>query len=170
MAAGHQADAAVLAARGIQGVTAIAPGREAETLAPLPLHVLELDDAMAQTFAAWGIRTLGQLAALPTKSLVARVGQSGFHLQAQARGEYSHLLIPAEEPADAALCETMVLEHPVELLEPLLFLLSHMLEQITERAAQRALAIASVETCLVLEANALEENPLADASFNPPLP
>ena len=76
---------------------------------------------MAQTFAAWGIRTLGQLAALPTKSLVARVGQSGFRLQAQARGEYSHLLVPAEEPADAALCESMELEHPVELLEPCSF-------------------------------------------------
>ena len=82
---------------------------------------------------------------------MARVGQSGFRLQAQARGEYSHLLVPTEEPADAALCESMELEHPVELLEPLLFLLSQMLEQVLQRAAQRALAIASVETCLVLD-------------------
>ena len=105
---------------------------------------------------------LGQLAALPEKSLVARVGQSGFRLQAEARGESSHLLVPTDEPADAALCETIELEHPVELLEPLLFLLSHMLEQVTERAAQRALAIASVETCLVLDGNALEGLPEAN--------
>ena len=39
----------------------------------------------------------------------------------------------------------------MELLEPLLFLLSRMLEKLTQRAAQRALAIASVETCLVLD-------------------
>ncbi len=158
VAAGRNACAAVLAARGIPGVTAIAPGDEAETLAPMPLDVLELEDAEAQTFETWGIHTLGQLAALPTKSLVARVGQIGFRLQAQARGEYSRLLVPTEEPADAMLCETIELEHPVELLEPLLFLLSQMLEQVTKRAAQRALAIASVETCFVLEGNAIEEN------------
>jgi protein ImuB len=151
VAASCNAQAAVLAARGMAGATAIAPGYESETLASLPLTVLELDDTQAQTFAAWGIHTLGQLAALPTKSLVARVGQIGFCLQEQARGKYSHLLVPTEEPADAALCESMELDHPVELLEPLLFLLSQMLEQITQRAEQRALAIASVETCLVLD-------------------
>jgi len=154
VAAAHNAYAAVLAARGIPGVTAIAPGCEAETLAPLPITVLET--AQAETFATWGIHTLGQLAALPARSLVARVGQSGFRLQAEARGEYEHLLVPTEEPADAVLCESMELEHPVELLEPLLFLLSQMLELVLQRATLRALAIASVETCLIFERSALE--------------
>jgi protein ImuB len=154
VAAAHNAYAAILAARGIPGATAIAPGRAAEALAPLPLTVLATGDAEAQTFATWGIHTLGQLAALPTKSLIARLGQSSLHLQAQARGEYDHLLIPTAEPADAMLCESMELEHPVELLEPLLFLLSQMLTQVTQRAAQRALSIASVETCLILEGSA----------------
>jgi protein ImuB len=137
--------------RGAEGITVIARGCEAESLATLPLTVLELDDAEAKTFAAWGINTLGQLATLPTKSLVSRMGQTGFNLQAQARGEYNHLLVPGEEPADAALCESMELGSPVELLEPLLFLLSQMLERVTHRAERRALAIASVETCLVLD-------------------
>jgi protein ImuB len=155
VAASHNAHAAILAARGLLGTTTLALGAEAETLAALPLNVLELDAAQAQTFATWGIHTLGQMAALPTKSLVARVGQSGLRMQAQARGEYNHLLVPTPEAADAMLCEGMELEHPVELLEPLLFLLSHMLEQVMQRAAQRSLAIASVETCLVLKENAL---------------
>jgi protein ImuB len=170
VAASRNAYAAVLAARGMTGVTAIAPECEAETLAPLPLAVLELDDNQAQTFAAWGIHTLGQLAALPAKSLVARVGQAGFHLQAQARGKYSHLLVPTEQPADAALCESMELEHPVELLEPLLFLLSQMLEQVTRRAAQRSLAIASVETCLVLDAASNSERREHRRTVRPTLP
>ena len=156
VAASHNACAALLAARGIPGVTAIASGCEAETLAPLPLGVLEPDAAQAQTLAAWGIHTLGQLAALPTRALAARLGQSGLHLQAQARAEHNHLLLPTQEPADAVLSETMEMEHPVELLEPLLFLLSHMLEQVLQRAAQRALAIAAVETCLVLDGNTLD--------------
>jgi len=171
-AAGYEANvvasanayAALVAARGMHGATAIPPGYEADVLASLLLSVLELDDAQAQTFAAWGIRTLGELAALPAKSLVARVGQGGLRLQAQARGEYGHLLVPAEDAADAALCESIELEHPVELLEPLLFLLSNMLEQVTQRAAQRALAIASVETCLVMERNSLIVGATNDAT------
>jgi protein ImuB len=154
--AAHNAYAALLAARGITGATAIAAGCEAQTLAPLPLNVLEPDEAQAATFAAWGIHTLGQLAALPPRALVARMGQSGLRLQGQARGECNYLLVPAEEPADAALTESMELEHPVELLDPLLFLLSQMLEQVTERAARRALAIAAVETCLVLDGPSFE--------------
>ncbi len=162
-AASHNACAALLAARGIEGASAITRGEEAHTLAPLPLAVLEPDDAQAETLAAWGIRTLGELAALPTKSLAARMGQGGRQLQAQARGEYAHLLVPSEEPADAALCESMELEHPVELLEPLLFLLSQMLEAVLQRAARRSLALASVETTLVLERNVLRLNRVDDA-------
>ena len=153
VAVSHHACTALLAARGLEGAVDIAPGREAETLAPLPLSVLEPNDELAQTLAAWGIHTLGQLAALPTRPLAARLGQSGLRLQAQARAEYLHLLVPAEEPAEEPLCENIELEHPVDLLEPLLFLLSRMLEQITRRAAQHSLAIASVELCLLLDAN-----------------
>jgi len=156
IAVSHNAFTALLAARGILGATSIASGCEAQTLASLPLQVLELDDAQAATFGAWGIHTLGQLAALPRQALVARLGQSGLYLQQQARGECKHLMVPAEEPADAALTESLELEHPVELLEPLLFLLSQMLEQVMQRAAQRALAIASVETCLVLDGPSFE--------------
>ena len=76
IASARRASAALLAARGTPGVTTIAPGREAETLADLPLSVLEPDVAVAQTFESWGIHTLRQLAALPTKPLAARLGQS----------------------------------------------------------------------------------------------
>jgi protein ImuB len=150
-AVSHQAYAAILASRGLPGITTIAPGREAETLAPLPLAVLELEEAQTRTFAEWGLRTLGELAALPSKALAARAGKNGLHLQALARGDDRHLLVPTDEPVDAALAERIELEHPVELLEPLLFLLGRALEKITQRASERALAIASVETCLLLD-------------------
>ena len=156
--------AAVLAARGNPpqyannrrtgdpaGITIIPPGREAQTLAPLPITVLEPAPEQEETLAAWGIRTLGQLAALPSRSLAARLGQSGLRLQAQARGEYNHLLVPTEEPAAAPRCAGIELELPVELLEPLLFLINQLLQQVLEGAEQRALAIASLELCLVLE-------------------
>ena len=82
----------------------------------------------------------------------------GYRLQALSRGEYQHLLVPVEPPTDAILSESAELEHPVDLLEPLLFLLGRMLEQIIARAAERALAIAYVETCLVLDGASRKEH------------
>jgi protein ImuB len=145
IAVAHNAYTAVLAARGLQGITIIALGGEAPTLSPLPLSVLELDSAQEQLFADWGIHSLGELAALPLKPLVMRLGQSGHRLHLLARGACDHLLVPMEDAMDAALSEHVELEHPVELLEPLLFLMSRTLEKLTLRAQERALAIASVE-------------------------
>ncbi len=150
--------AAVVAARGFPGITIVPAGNEAVVLAPLPLAVLELDPEQRETFASWGIRTLGQLAGLPQTALVARVGEVGHRLQALSRGDCEHLLAPAEPPADAVLSESTELEHPVDLLEPLLFLISRMLEQIFRRAAARSLAIAQVETRLVLDGPARREH------------
>lgn len=151
VATSSNAYAAVLASRGFRGITIIPPGKEAATLAPLSLTVLELEPEHQETFASWGIKTLGALAALPEKALIARIGQTGHRLQALARGAAQHLLEPIEASADAILSEKTELEHPVEVLEPLLFLLGRMLEQIMARATERALAIAQVETRLVLE-------------------
>jgi protein ImuB len=136
----------------------VASGEEACRLASLPLAVLELEPEQEETFDSWGIRTLGALAALPQKALIARVGQIGFRLQALSRGEYETLLVPAEAAVDSVLNESTELEHPVDLLEPLLFLLSRMLEQILARAGERALAIAGVETRLKLQGAAGKEH------------
>ena len=64
----------------------IAPGEEAQHLASLPLTVLDLTEEQAETFSLWGIHTLGMLAALPEKELIARMGQEGKRLRQLARG------------------------------------------------------------------------------------
>jgi len=158
IATSRNAYAAALAARGFPGTTVIQPGNEAHILASLPLAVLELKPEQEETFLSWGIKTLGALAALPQKELIARIGQTGYRLQTLARGEYQHLLVPAEPPVDSVLSESTELEHPVDLLEPLLFLLSRMLEQILARATEHALAVACVETRLVLEGTSGKEH------------
>jgi protein ImuB len=151
LATSINAYAAVVAARGFAGITIVPAGSEAGVLATLPLTVLELEPEQQETFASWGIRTLGQLAGLPQTALIARVGEVGRQLQALSRGDHDHLLTPVEPAADAVLSESTELEHPVDLLEPLLFLIGRMLEQIVRRAAARAFAIAQVETRLVLD-------------------
>ncbi len=130
----------------------ITPGDEATVLAPLPLSVLDLTETQAETFGLWGIHTLGMLAALPEKELIARMGQDAKRLRQLAGGELPHLFQPVE-PA-FALEERMDLDTPVELLDSLMFVVSVMLDQLILRAKARILALASVTITLSLEGGA----------------
>jgi protein ImuB len=130
-------------------ITVIPAGEEASRLAPLPLSVLGLSEELAETFSLWGIRTLGALAALPEKSLIARVGQQGKRIFQMARGEFPHLFLPIEPLF--TLEERMEFEASVKLLTSLLFVLDVMLEQLAMRASEHALALAAVTVVLSLE-------------------
>jgi protein ImuB len=142
--------AAVCCARGSTArIQLIDPGDEGRALSTLPLKVLGMSSEHAETYALWGIRTLGALAALPEKELIARLGQEGRRLRQLARGELHHHFVPYE--AAFALEERMELDTPVEQLESVLFVLGVMLEQLILRAAARVLALASVTTTLTLE-------------------
>jgi len=145
-------DVAVCVARGMtpkDEVSVVPVGKEAAMLAPLPLSVLELSEEQAETFSLWGIRTLEMLAALPEKSLIARMGQKGKRLWQLARGERTHLFVPQERAFK--LEEHMELDSPVELLTSLLFVIETMLEQLILRASSHALSLASVAITLSLE-------------------
>jgi len=133
-------------------VRVIPQGEESAALAALPLSVLDLTEDQASIFTLWGIRTLGMLAALPERELVARMGQSGKRLRQSARGEASHLFQPVEPPL--ILQERMELDSPIELLDALMFIANLMLEQLILRVTARALALASVSISLTLESGA----------------
>lgn len=144
----------VTAAKGLSlanPIKVIPDGEETEALAPLPLAVLDLTDD-AEMFALWGIHTLGMLADLPEKELIARMGQRGKRLRQQARGDLPHLFRPVEPVF--ALTERMELESPVEALDTLLFVVNLMLAQLIRRATARVLAIVSVTIRLVLQGGA----------------
>jgi protein ImuB len=144
--------AAVTLAKGLSprtSVKIIPPGEESAALERLPLAVLDLTEEEAETFGLWGIGTLGMLAALPEKELIARMGQSGKRLRQLASGEVPHLFQPLE-PA-FTLEERMELDFPLEPLESLLFVLNVMLEQLILRAKARVLALASVSITLDIE-------------------
>jgi protein ImuB len=148
---------AVSMARGIAPtthVTVIPNGEEAPALSPLTLDVLDLSAAHAEIFSLWGIRTLGALAALPEKALIARLGQEGKRILQLARGERPHLFRPIEP--DFALIERMQLDSPVELLDSLLFVIGMMLDQMILRAIDRIVALSSVTIELTLEGTSLE--------------
>jgi protein ImuB len=155
-------DAALLGARGFPGVTLIPEGREAERLGDLPVDVLlesfssDVEDAArwVETFDRWGIRKLRALAALPEVPVSERLGQQGIRLQKLARGAASRNLRVLEPRLIFA--ESVELEYPIVLLEPLAFLLNRMLEQVCARL--RARALAAQELHLNLELAATQPN------------
>jgi protein ImuB len=142
--------AAVCLAVGRNGVSIVALGQEANAVGQLPVSVLDLEPEYAETFKSWGIRTCGDLAAIAETELIARIGQVGKKLHSLARGEWPHLMVPIEPSFEVGLVERMELDYPVELLEPLLFLLARMTDALLMRVKSRARAIASLRVVLHL--------------------
>ena len=143
------AEASLLLARSHTGVICVQTHELAKRLAPLPISLLRCDEATLKVFGRWGVRTLGELAALPEPSLISRIGQQARRLQGLARGIEDHLLVPEE--ADLVLSETATLDTPLVLLDSLLFVASPMLERIMRRAIERAYALRSLTLCLQLD-------------------
>lgn len=142
-------DTAHYAARGFKGITVIDPSDEARRLSTLPIEVLGVEEDVLETLHAWGIRTFKALADLPSVPLTERLGQYGLHLQRLAQGVVVRELVPAALPE--AFHECTELEEPVELLEPLSFVLNRLLEQLLERLVDRSLATDQIEIILTLE-------------------
>src|SRR5580700_11149945 len=142
-------DAAMHAAHGIRGVTVMAPGREAEVLAPLPVNLLAGSSETAELLHLWGIRTFGEFAKLPPLGVAARIGDEGVHLQRLARGEGYRQLRPIVDPLEFE--EELELDDPVELIEPLSFILSRLLNDICGRLGARSLATNEIRLRLTLE-------------------
>jgi protein ImuB len=124
-------DAAVHAARRIRGVTILPPGNEAVVLAALPPYLLGGSPEFARTLDLWGIRTFGEFAALPPLGVAARLGEEGAHRQQLARGAGHRQLRLRVDPL--LFRQQHELEDSIDLLEPLLFLLFRILNELCER-------------------------------------
>ena len=151
-------DAAICAARGFPGVSIVPQGDEAKFLGKLPVALLAPSAELQETLERWGIRRFQELAALPPLGIAERLGAEGLQLRELARGEAERKLTLVEEPARFA--EELDLEYPVELLEPLEFLLARLLNGLITRLATRGLATNELRLCLHLETRATHERTL----------
>lgn len=187
-------DAALHAARGYSGVTLIPEGDEVERLGPLPLDVLvkpeywkpartgvsaphktspqknkPQDSAeMLETLERWGVRTMRGLVALPEIAVVERLGQAGLQWQRYARGATKRELVLTEAALEFE--EVMELEYPVDLLDPLAFLLSRMLEQLCARLQSRAMATHELRLRMKLDPEVAVDReglPIESSTFDP---
>jgi protein ImuB len=125
------ATTARLAALHGAGCTVVPAGTELGFLAPLPLACLAPDDATATTLARWGVRRLGDLARLPEAEVATRLGPSGAALVRAARGLDQRPLLPNHTRREVE--ESLSLDHPIDTLEPLLFVLRGLVERTIER-------------------------------------
>jgi protein ImuB len=149
IAVAENIEVAILAARGLSGVTLIAPGEEAKRLRALPVHTLLPAPEILETLTRWGVETCGRLAALPVIQLSERLGQEGVRLHTLARGALVRSLVLAK-PSDN-FQEEMELDDSVEELESLSFVLGRLLDQLCERLAARSLSARSIRMEFDLE-------------------
>lgn len=157
VAVAETADAAILAARNFTGIT-VAPD-----LSDLDVAALPLTEEMAQVLESWGIYTLEQLAQLPENGLAERFGPHGVYLQQLARGA-THRPLEIFQPK-TTYEDRIELDHPVSLLEPLLFLIARMLNDQCARLLSNAMA--ANEVILQLE---LEDHPAHIRILHLPVP
>ena len=132
----------------------VAPSDTPSPRRPLaPPHV-----AVLATLRRWGLRTLGDLAALPAGAVAARLGQEGVRWQRLARGEDPRPLLPVvpEERFEQALD----LEWPIEGLEPLSFVLGRLLEPLSAHLERRGRGAAVLHVRLHLVTRAVHERSL----------
>jgi protein ImuB len=151
-------DAAICAARGFAGVSIIPFGDEAKYLGALPLSLLAPSESLLETLERWGIRRLRDLAALPPLGIAERLGPEGLRLRELARGEADRKLLPLDLPLHFE--DEIELEYPVELLEPLAFLLARLVNGLATRLATRALATDELRLRLTLENRTMHQRTL----------
>jgi len=159
--------ALALARHGAEDATCVAPGREAQAMAPLPLEALGLGTAVAERLAGVGVRSVGELARLPAEGLALRFGPAGAAAARLARGDDPSRLtpyLPETLPEEA-----IELEGVAESAEPVLFVLGRLAERVAARLAGRGLGASRLKLTLKLDPRGEERLlvPLARPSSEP---
>ena len=143
-------DVAAIISSNVEGVSVINEGEEAEALAPLAILSLlkepivigkfapQRHEEIFETFELWGIKTLGDLAALPADGVIETLGNEGLTLQQLARGARQRVLKYLEPTP--LFSESLDLESPIELLEQLSFVVSGIIGRLCARMGNLGLA------------------------------
>lgn len=118
-------------------------------LAPLPLATADPGDELGAVFARWGLRTLGDLTALPRDEIVRRFGATGLAVWNRASGGAPRPLHPVVRPQ--MFTASLTFEQEIETLEPLLFILRRFLDRLSLELQAAQHVAAEIELTLRLE-------------------
>ena len=155
-------DASIHAACSFHGTTIINIGDEGLRLGALSIKQIDFSlagideqrsEEIHETFSLWGVRTFGELARLPLAGVAERLGSEGVRLRKLAQGKTDRHLNLVRPPIGFE--QSLELEHPVEELEPLTFILSRLLNQLCANLIEHALATNELKLRLLTEPGAL---------------
>ena len=136
-------DTAILAARNLTGVTIIPKGAEPKYIGDFRIETLPIQPETFEVLCRWGIHTLEDFAALPDDGIHERLGPAALHLLQLSRGTTERPLRPI---CDSAVYEEKFeLEYPVEFLEPLLFILGRLVNELCSRLDHQSMATTEVK-------------------------
>ncbi len=127
----------------------IAPGEDAAFLAPLPAGLLSPDPDVRGRLGRFGLRRIGQVAALPRSALVARFGGAGEQLHDRANGRETEPFRPRRSPERLVLA--LPIEPPIGELEPLRFVLRRLVEALADQLLARGAAAGRARLGLTLD-------------------
>ncbi len=145
---------AAVAARGSSGVHIVSPGGTRDFLAPLLVAVLDPDATSAKVLAEWGIRHVGELAALPAGAVAHRLGPEGATLVQRARGEDDVPL--AQRPVPKVFSESWTLDYGIDRLEPLVFVVRRLIDNLVRRIVLHGFGCGKLEVRLRIEGGGYE--------------
>lgn len=146
----------------------IPPGETPTFLAGLPVTYLPVTPDMRQRLRLFGLRTLGQLAALPLGAVQAQFGPAGRIAWELANGIDNAPLIPQKHPT--VLAERLAFSTPIISADPLLLAAQHLITRITNRpefarhTARGLVFRAMLSNGQVWERELIFREPLATAS------
>ncbi len=136
--AGTRFTASLAALSSADGLQAVAPGGEEAFLAPFPAAALTRDADVQGRLARFGLRRIGQVAALPRSALVARFGEEGARLHARSIGQETAPFRPRRAPERLVLA--LPVEPAIEDLEPLRFILRRLVGALADQLLGRGAA------------------------------
>lgn len=125
--------------------------------APSPMRTsnvgfIKIEAQMLSIFERWGVRTLGEVAALSRAELRARFGDIGARLHEASLGEDRQPLTPGQEPR--RFVERLTLDWPIEGLQPLSFVVARLCESLSKQLEDADRGAVSVTTRLALVSKA----------------
>ncbi len=157
--AGDAFSARALARYGEGRTRVVPPGASPAHLAPLPLCALEGPlGASGGPLRGLGLSSLGEVAALPSGALAARLGAEGLWAHRLCRGGDDTPFVA--EPLAEAVSERMDLDWPAESMEPLLFALKTALDRVCARLWGRGQAAVGLDLVLHLDPSGETKVPL----------
>ncbi len=132
------------------GVQVAASPEEEHALArQVPLAALGLRPELLLALQRLGVRTVGELLALPAGGLLERFGPELYRLHRLAAGALAAPLVP--EPEVLPICEQLDLDEVEDDLPRLLFLIKRRLDRMLRALAERHQALAALHLELLLD-------------------